>query len=62
MVGFFLKSKINSKLCWIGSNEAGLYLGQKNNLSTGIGYKDVQLTESITLNLQKILSEEGVSY
>ncbi|MCU0339893.1 MAG: Uma2 family endonuclease [Spirosomaceae bacterium] len=47
ILGFFLKSKINSKLYWIGSNEAGLHLGHKNNLSTDIG---LFLKEKVVLN------------
>ena len=37
IVDFFIQSNINRKLYWVASNEAGLHLGHKNNLSTDLG-------------------------
>ena len=47
IVAFFIKSQVNNKLYWIATNEAGLHLGHKNNLSTDIG---VFLKEKVVLN------------
>lgn len=47
IVGFFIKSKINRELFWIATNEAGLHLGHKNNLSTDLG---IFLKEKVALN------------
>ena len=47
IVAFFIKSRVDNKLYWIATNEAGLHLGHKNNLSTDIG---VFLKEKVVLN------------
>ncbi len=47
IVAFFIKSRVDNKLYWTATNEAGLHLGHKNNLSTDIG---VFLKEKVVLN------------
>ncbi len=47
ILDFFIKSKINRKLFWTATNEAGLHLGHKNNLSTDLG---IFLKEKVVLN------------
>jgi Uma2 family endonuclease len=47
ILDFFVKSNINRKLYWTATNEAGLHLGHKNNLSTDLG---IFLKEKVVLN------------
>jgi hypothetical protein len=47
ILDFFIQSHINRKIFWIATNEAGLHLGQKNNLSTDLG---IFLKEKVTLD------------
>ena len=47
ILDFFVKSNISRKLFWVATNEAGLHLGHKNNLSTDLG---IFLKEKVTLN------------
>jgi Uma2 family endonuclease len=47
IIDFFIKSNINRKLYWVASNEAGIHLGHKNNLSTDLG---IFLKEKVTPN------------
>ncbi|MDZ7897281.1 MAG: Uma2 family endonuclease [Arcicella sp.] len=47
IIDFFVKSNINRKFYWVASNEAGIHLGHKNNLSTDLG---IFLKEKVTPN------------
>lgn len=47
ILDFFIKSNIDRKVFWTATNEAGLHLGHKNNLSTDLG---IFLKEKVILN------------
>lgn len=47
ILDFFIKSNIDRKVFWTATNEAGLHLGHKNNLSTDLG---IFLKEKVVLN------------
>jgi Uma2 family endonuclease len=47
IIGYFVKSKINKKQFLIATNEAGLHIGHKNNLSADIA---IFFKEQVTLN------------
>lgn len=47
-LGFFIKLRLDKKY-WLATNEAGLHLGHRNNLSTDLG---IFLKEKVVLNDQ----------
>lgn len=47
IIGFFIKSHLNKSKYVLATNEAGLHLGHKNNISTDIG---IFLKEKVVLN------------
>ena len=47
IIGFFIKSHLNKSKYVLATNESGLHLGHKNNISTDIG---IFLKEKVVLN------------
>ena len=46
-LGYFIKHRLDKAKYWLATNEVGLHLGHKNNLSTDLG---IFLKEKVTLN------------
>lgn len=61
IIGFFIKSHLNKSKYVLATNEAGLHLGHKNNISTDIGIflkEKVGFAEKVS-NIKLSLSSIG---